>query len=271
MAVVHIANPDDARIADYRNVPDPDLIARRGLFVAEGRLVVKRLLANRQATTRSVLVTAQAHTALEDVLRDHPSLPVFVVPQSAMSEITGFNIHRGCLAIAERPPARSWRDLVETATLVVVLERIANADNVGSIFRNAAAFGVNAILLGPSCTDPHYRKAIRTSMGAVLALPFAAAEPWPGVLRELRAAKWAVIAMSPSIETSLLRDVAQDTAGRRVAVVLGHEGEGLTGEALAASEFKARIPMAPGVDSVNVATAAAIALYEIVGGAGGMS
>jgi tRNA G18 (ribose-2'-O)-methylase SpoU len=150
---------------------------------------------------------------------------------------------------------------------VVCLERVANADNVGGVFRSAAAFGASAVLIDPVSTDPLYRKAIRTSMGAALQVPFARAEPWPGVLRDLRGLGFAVIAMTPAPSAPSLQEVVAAMAGRKVAVVLGHEGDGLTAGARAACELQARIPIEGDVDSLNVAAAAAIALYEFAGSA----
>ena len=146
-----------------------------------------------------------------------------------------------------------------------MLERVGNADNVGAIFRNASAFGAGGVLLQSDCADPLYRKSIRTSMAATLSMPFAAAEPWPAVLDELRGTGWMTVAMTPAGDASV-RAAAQELAGSRIAIVLGHEGEGLTPGAMAACTRRARIPMAPGVDSVNVAVAAAIALYEMGSG-----
>jgi tRNA G18 (ribose-2'-O)-methylase SpoU len=145
----------------------------------------------------------------------------------------------------------------------VAIERVGDADNVGSIFRNATALGVDGVLLGPACADPLYRKAIRTSMGTALRLPFAVPDPWPDALRESGAAGWAVVAMTPAVDADPLATVAAAVAGRPLILVLGHEGEGLSDGALEAAGYRARIPMAAGVDSVNVATAAAIALYEV--------
>lgn len=267
MGVTRIADADDTRIQAFRNVPDPELLLRYGLFVAEGRLVVRRLLSSTRLTTRAVLVTEPALRSIEDALALRGDVPVYVVPQEIMNGLAGFNIHRGCLALGERPHPRRWQDLSAAARHLVVLERVANADNVGSIFRNAAAFGADAVLLGPSCTDPLYRKAIRTSIGASLVVPFATAEPWPDVLAELCRNSWLVIAMTPAPDAPLLREVLRERrTGDRVAIVLGHEGEGLTREAIGAASVPARIPMAPGTDSLNVATAGAIALYELFTG-----
>jgi tRNA G18 (ribose-2'-O)-methylase SpoU len=272
--LIRIDDAGDERLGDYRGVSDADLAARNGLFIAEGRLVVRRLLAASRFPTRSVLVTEPALKALADVLDPIPTLPVFVVPQSVMNGVTGFNIHRGCLAIGERPTPARWPDVVDQLPtpnaqppIVAVLERVANADNVGGVFRSAAAFGAGAVLLDPVSTDPLYRKAIRTSMGAALQVPFARAEPWPGALLELRRLGFAVIAMTPAPAAPVLRDVVRGVAGRRVAIVLGHEGEGLTPEALAACELQARIPISGHIDSLNVVAAAAIALYEFAGSA----
>lgn len=263
MAVVPIDKEDDPRVAEFRNVPDAELLAHHGLFVAEGRLVVRRLLADSTLSTRAVMVTEPAFASLRDDLIDRDTLPVFVVPQAVMNGIIGFNIHRGCLALGERPRARTIEDVTATARLLVAIERVGNADNVGSVFRNAAAFGVDGVLIGPSCTDPLYRKAIRTSMGAALTTPFVEALPWPGILQDLHADGWAVIAMTPSPSALPLADVADTIGGQRIVVLVGHEGEGLAQDSLAASSYQARIPMASGVDSVNVATALAIALYEL--------
>jgi tRNA G18 (ribose-2'-O)-methylase SpoU len=261
MAVRRLDDENDELLADYRNVPDPVLVARRGLFVAEGRLVVTRLLAGSPLTTRSVMVTETAYDSIRAAIDARPDLPVYVVPQEVMNGITGFNIHRGCLALGERPPARDWRALIRDARRVMALERVGNADNVGSVFRNSAAFGVDVVLLGPSCADPLYRKAIRTSMGAALTVPFADVEPWPTALREL-GSEFAVIGLTPATDALPLRDAAHAAGERPIVLVLGHEGEGLTSEALGACDSRARIAMARGVDSLNVATAAAIALYE---------
>ena len=262
MGVIRIDTLDDERLSEFRNVPDPELVARHGLFVAEGRLVVRRLL-DSGLEARAVLVTEPALASLQDALVTRPALPVFVVPQDVMNNVTGFNIHRGCVALGVRPPARGWRDVSATTRRLVVLERVGDADNVGSIFRNAAAFGAGGVLLQSGCADPLYRKAIRTSMAASLTVPYAAAEPWPDMLRGLRAAGWATIAMTPSADAPVLTETAANVTGQPVALVLGHEGDGLTREALDACSHRARIPMAPDVDSVNVATAAAIALYEL--------
>ena len=263
MPLVPIDDPGDARTDDYRNIPDADLLERRGIFVAEGRLVVRRLLAGSALTTRSVMVTRAARDALADVLASRPDVPVYLVPQATMDGIAGFSIHRGCLAVGERPRPARWQDVAAGARTVVMLERVANADNVGGIFRNAAAFGADAVLLDPSSLDPLYRKAIRTSMGAALLVPFARATPWPGALHELREQNVALVALTPSPAAMSLQACAAALAGRRAAVAFGHEGEGLTAPAVAACDYQARIPMAPGVDSLNVASAAAIALYEL--------
>jgi tRNA G18 (ribose-2'-O)-methylase SpoU len=268
--VVEVTGTGDPRLADYRNVPDPDLLRSRGLFIAEGRHVVRRLLASPRFRTRSLLLTPAALAGLAGVPLA-PDLPVFVVSQEAMNAVTGFNMHRGCLAAGERPAPVPWEAAAAGARLVVVLERVANADNVGSIFRNAAAFGAGAVLLGPACADPLYRKAIRTSMGAALQVPFAWMEDWPGDLARLKASGFGLWALSPDRQAVPLRDavaqhrlVAQPvSAADRIALLAGHEGEGLSDGALAAADVLVRIPMARGVDSLNVATAAAIALYAI--------
>ncbi len=260
MTVVRIESDADERLSDFRNIPDPELLVRRGLFVAEGRLVVTRLLAS-GLETRALLVTETALTSIAESIGDR-AFPIFVVTQAVMNSVAGFNFHRGCLAIGVRPPVRDWRHVVKSARTLVILERVGNVDNVGAIFRNAAAFGVDAVLLQADCADPLYRKAIRTSMAASLQIPYATA-PWPDALRELGETGWTTIAMTPSSDAPLLPQVAPALVDRRVAIVLGHEGDGLTDEALRACTRRARIAMADGVDSVNVATAAAIAMYEV--------
>src|SRR5688572_15045267 len=153
MAFVTIDDPGDARLDDYRNIPDGELVARRGIFVAEGRLVVSRLLTESPLATRSVMVTEAARTSLADVFAARPEVPVFVVPQSVVDGVAGLHIHRGCLAIGVRPEPRPWQDVTaatDAPSLLVILERVANADNVGGVFRNAAAFGADAVLLDPA-------------------------------------------------------------------------------------------------------------------------
>ena len=263
MSLIYVDDPTDSRLSDFRAVSEPELALTRGLFIAEGRMVVRRLLTESAFVPRAVLVTPSAEKAVEDVLRARPEVPVFIVPKEVMDGVAGFNVHRGCLASGERPTPADWRTCVVHARRAVVLERVGDADNVGAIFRSAAAFGADVVLTGPACADPLYRKAIRTSMGAALTLPFAAIDAWPMALSELARDGWAVAALTPAADAMPLREFASATRPQRVALVLGHEGEGLTDAALAACEFRIRIPITPSVDSLNVATAAAIALYEL--------
>jgi tRNA G18 (ribose-2'-O)-methylase SpoU len=253
----------DPRIAEYRNVTDPARLREHGLFVAEGRLVVRTLLAESPLRTRSVLVTRNALESLEDVLASRDDLPVLVVPQALMNGIVGFNIHRGCLALGERPAEGSLDALMENRpSRVVVMEHVSNADNVGGIFRCAAAFGA-AVIAGEGCCDPLYRKAIRTSMGAALRTPFAPADEWPEALERLRDAGYLVVALTPSGAEDLNEAAGEIRASRRMALLAGGEGTGLTSEALGAADRRVRIGIRPEVDSLNVAVAVGIALHAL--------
>src|SRR5262249_31686436 len=182
---IQIRDVDDPRIASYRDITDGELVRSRRLFVAEGRLVVRRVLEDRRFHVESVLVSEAAGEQLASVLDTLPGdVPVYVCEAEDFLGITGHNIHRGCLALVKRPAATSTGTLLAKANTIVVLEGVANADNVGGVFRNAAAFGADGILLSPTCCDPMYRKAIRTSMGAVLRVPFARAANWPAAIDE---------------------------------------------------------------------------------------
>jgi tRNA G18 (ribose-2'-O)-methylase SpoU len=265
MAIIQVTHAADPRIADYRNVPDGELLKERGLFVAEGRLVVSRLLASRAFSTRSILVTTTAFTALSETLAESPGdLPVFVASQQILNDIVGFNIHRGCLAIGERPPAVPLSALLPRfgeGSLVTVLEGVGNADNVGGIFRNAAAFGCSAVLLGPGCCDPLYRKATRVSVAATLQVPFSVVERWPEDLRLLGDAGFVIVALTPDRTAPKLEAVTVPPS-RRMALLLGSEGQGLSPEARGAADVEARIETADVTDSLNVATAAGIAFHR---------
>ena len=260
MAPTRIDDPDDPRLAAYRNIPDPELLARGGLFIAEGRLVVRRLLRESRFVTQSVLVTPAALPAIRDVLDEPATPPVFVVPQAVMNQVAGFNIHRGCLALGHRGPLPPLEAIATGARRLIVVERIANPDNIGGIFRNAAAFGADGVILDAVSTDPLYRKAIRTSVGTALLVPFARAADWS---TKLRALGMLTVALTPSRNAVPLREAAPRLRQSRVALVLGHEGDGLTQYAMDACDLRVRIATSDLIDSLNVAVAAGIALYEI--------
>jgi tRNA G18 (ribose-2'-O)-methylase SpoU len=254
---------DDPRLDDYRHIADHDALVQRGIFVAEGRLVVERLIAQRQHHVRSVLLSPAAADAMTAVTRAAPpETTVFVVPQADMNALVGFNIHRGCLALAERPaPATvAVLDLAAMAQLLV-LEGVNNPDNVGGLFRNAAALGASAVVLGPHCGDPLYRKAIRTSMAATVTLPWVHAGAWPDALTRIRAAGLAVIACTPAAQAVSIYEVRLPP---RAAVLVGAEGPGLTPAALAQADLQVRIPMHGSMDSLNVATAAAVVMSALL-------
>lgn len=267
MPVHRIDDLADPRLADYRGVSDPGLLSRGAIFVAEGRQVVRILLRESGLTTRSVLVTETALAALRDVLEPRrDDLDTYVVSRGCIEELTGFNIHRGCLAVGERPPRVELAELLSKlpgARRLVVLERIGNADNVGGIFRNAAAFGAEAVVLGEGCCDPLYRKAVRVSMGAALRVPFARAR-LPAACGALRSAGFVAVALTPERDAEDIGTFAA-RAPARIALLVGSEGEGLSAEVLSRTDVRVRIPMAPGIDSLNVSTAAGIALHRLAG------
>jgi tRNA G18 (ribose-2'-O)-methylase SpoU len=277
VSVEAIDGPDDPRVADYRNVPDPELVRSRGLFVAEGRLVVRRVIEDGRCRVRSVLVSESARQSLDACLRTLPAdAPVYVCAAPDFAGITGYNIHRGCLALVERPVAITVEHLLAehtprpapieqsvTPRTIIVLEAVANADNVGGVFRNAAAFGADGVLLSPGCCDPLYRKAIRTSMGASLRVPFARADEWPRALTSIRAHGFTVVALTPREPAESLDAFASRERPSPVALVIGTEGAGLSTEVEDAADYRVRIPISDRVDSLNVAVATGIALYAL--------
>jgi len=263
-----ITDLDDPRIADYRHVADGRLLEEQGLFVAEGRLVVERLLADGRYRVRSVLLKEKGDgSCFRPSLAKKAPVPFFVASSDLIRRLTGFDFHRGYLALAERPApvaASAMLDSLAGDAVVVALEEIGNADNVGGVFRNAAAFGAGAVLLSPGCCDPLYRKAIRTSMAAALGVPFARVAPWPDGLSALRTAGFAIVALTPAAGARDLAAYAGDPERpRRLALLVGTEGAGLSAAAEALADARVRIPMTPGVDSLNLATATGIALYSL--------
>lgn len=252
-------------LAPYLGVRDRELAngygASDGVFVAEGEVVVRVLAMRGRFRVRSLLLESRRVPAMRDVLEALPSsVTAYVAPQRAMDAIVGFPIHRGVLALGERgselDPGRLLGDL-STPSLVVGLVGLANHDNVGSIFRNAAAFGVGGVLLDPTTCDPLYRKAIRVSVGMAVVVPFARATSTTGMLDELSRAGYEILALSPRASTRL-DDLPP--APRR-ALLLGTEGPGLPEHVLARAK-PVRIAMDPTLDSLNVAVASGIALYE---------
>jgi len=251
---------DDPRVAAYRDLQDATLRERHGLFVAEGQHMVRRLVAGGRFRPRSVLLTAAALEPLAALLATVDA-PVFVAAPAVLRGVVGFDFHHGCVGLGERGAATTLADvLAARPAVLVVLETIANPDNVGGVFRNARALGADAVLLGPGCCDPLYRKTVRVSIGATLEVPFAPLVDWPADLARLRAAGFTVVGLTPdagAVDLATLRRPA------RVALLVGSERDGLTPAARAAADVEVRIAMMPDGDSLNVATAAAIALHRL--------
>jgi tRNA G18 (ribose-2'-O)-methylase SpoU len=253
MAIEPIQSIDDPRVHAYRNVRDGELVRARGLFVAEGRLVVRRVVEDRRFRLHSVLVTAAAHADLAPLLASiHAEVPVLIASGSDLAGIAGYDVHRGCLALVHRPPPVPLDELFERVATLVVMEAIANADNVGGVFRNAAAFGAGAVLLSPTCCDPLYRKAIRTDDA-----------DWPGVLTRVRHAGFTIAALTPREPSESLGAFSARPRPAKLALIVGTEGLGLTEAVERAADYRVRIPTGDEVDSLNVAVATGIALYEL--------
>jgi tRNA G18 (ribose-2'-O)-methylase SpoU len=252
-----VERADDPRIEDYRHVGDHERLRERGLFVAEGRLVVRRLLESQRFPVRSILVTPAALQGFGAPL--DLEAPLYVAPPGVVNAVTGFNFHRGCLALAGRPSDDVPGGRFVESALLLALEGIGNPDNVGGLFRVAAAFGVDGVILDPATGDPFYRKAVRTSMAAVLRVPFERAASWPDALHDYRREGFALIALTPRADAVPIAAFATE-AREPMIVMAGAEGPGLSSEALDAADVRVRIPIARGVDSLNVTVAAAIAL-----------
>jgi tRNA G18 (ribose-2'-O)-methylase SpoU len=257
-----IDDPEDPRVAAYRDIRERDLTGRQGLFIAEGEVVVRGLAsAASRCRPLSLLLAEKRVAALQDVIQTAPPrTPIYVARQSVLDRIAGFELHRGILALGEKPAALSLDDLASDAArqdVFVVASGIGNHDNMGGLFRNAAAFGAKAVLLDPTCCDPFYRKAIRVSVGAVLRTPFAIAGA-SAIVEALQQAGVEVLALTPSA-TERLADYRRNGP---VALVLGSEGPGLP-QPLIARCRPIGIAMAGGFDSLNVAATSAVALHHL--------
>lgn len=251
-------------IDEYRHLSDPSLLRERGLFVAEGRMVVRRVIEDGRYQVRSLMVNEAARRDLADLLpRLPPTTPVYVEPTAAFEAITGVNFHRGCLALIHRPGEVAVDTILGGAGPVLMLEEVNNADNVGGVFRNAAAFGARGVILSPGCCDPLYRKAVRTSMGAVLGVPFARASDWRGAIGAAQAGGFVVVALTPRPTAERLEQFARRSQTMKLALVFGAEAAGVSATVEALAGARVMIPMAGGVDSLNLAVAAGIALYAL--------
>jgi tRNA G18 (ribose-2'-O)-methylase SpoU len=261
---IEISDPGDPRLADFRDLTRadrrPDRPGGRGLVIAEGTVVVRRLLAS-SYPVRALLGVARRHDELAEGLAGLAA-PYYVVNADLMATVIGFHLNRGVLATADRVPFPTAADLLPGLRSVAVLEGVGDHENLGSIFRNAAGLGVGAVLLGDGCADPLYRRSVRVSMGTVLQVPFAPL-PWLDEgIELLHRNGFRVVALSPEAECRL----ADAPLTGRVALLVGSEGHGLTEAALRAADLRVSIPMHRGVDSLNVATAAAIAFAALDGG-----
>ena len=262
--VVDVTDPADPRLDDFRDLNSvdrrPDLPSGKGLVIAEGVLVVQRMLASR-FTPRALLGTDRRLAELGADLHG-VSAPYYRVEADVMAEAVGFHLNRGVLASASRAAELSVAQVLDGARTIAVLEGVNDHENLGSIFRNAAGLGVDAVIFGSGCADPLYRRAVRVSMGHALLVPFARAARWPADLHVLRDAGFRLLAMTPDEGAPRLADAMDGLADGKVAILVGAEGPGLQEHTMRASDVRVRIPMARGTDSLNVATAAALAFYE---------
>jgi tRNA G18 (ribose-2'-O)-methylase SpoU len=260
---VQVTDPADARLTDYTSLTDVDLRRVRepaeGLFIAEGEKVIRRALAAGY-TMRSMMLTAKWFGVMADVVAD-ATAPVYAVTPELAEQVTGYHVHRGALAAMERRPLPEPEALLAAAPhRVAVFEDMVDHANLGAAFRNAAALGVDAVLLTPRCADPLYRRAVKVSMGAVFQVPWTRLAHWPHDLGLLRAQGFVTAALCLSDKAVTLDELAARHHDR-LALLLGTEGTGLTQGALDAADTWVSIPMAAGVDSLNVAAASAVAFY----------
>ena len=260
--IIGVSDLEEPRLEDYRDIRDRELRgpdAFGGLFIGEQALVVEKMLA-RPGVTKSVLVAPHQVDRIAPMAP--PPVPVYVAPLALMKRVAGFNIHRGVLAVGHRGAVEQAKLHLPPAPEPVTLlacEEVRNLDNIGFLFRNAAAFGASGVLLSPRTHDPLYRKSLRVSIGHALTVPFARSHDWPGTLERLQRDHGITLIAAAGQGATDLESIPR---AQRVAIVVGAEFEGLSEATLARCEHVARIPMVPGVDSLNVAVAAAIFLHR---------
>ena len=256
-----IDDPADPRLADYRDLRDvqlrKNLEAEHGLFVAEGEKVVRRAV-EAGFRPRSFLMAERWLEGLDDVLSGTDA-PCFVMSEKLAEEVTGFHVHRGALASLERKPLPSLWSVLEDARSILVLEDVVDHTNVGAIFRSGAALGFDAVLLAPRCADPLYRRSIKVGMGAVFTLPWTRLPDWYDALPDLGRRGFTTVALTLSPDSVPIEEAVDGVD--RLALVLGSEGHGLSSRWEASADRRAIIPMAAGIDSLNVAAATAVACY----------
>lgn len=255
-------DPEDPRLHDYTGLTDVQLRRRRepeeGLFIAEGEKVIRRAL-DAGYPMRSMLLTEKWLPVMRDVV-EAADAPVHLVEPALAEQVTGYHVHRGALASMQRTPLHGVPEVLAGARRVAIFEDMVDHANLGAAFRNAAALGVDAVLLTPRCADPLYRRAVKVSMGAVFSVPYARLESWPAGAQLVRAAGFTLAALCLS-ERSITLDALAARRDPALALLFGSEGPGLTPGALAAADMHVRIPMDAGVDSLNVAATSAVVFY----------
>lgn len=271
MPVIPISDASDRRLDDYRGVRDGAWLRDRGIFIAEGRFILRMLLDPPVAPfpprfrLRSVLLSEPARDELADALERAPSdLPVYVCPRETIEAVAGFDVHRGCLGAGEVGEPLDWDALLDARPpRVLVLDELTNHDNVGGVFRSAHAFGFAPVLIHARCADPLYRKSIRVSMGSVLRVPYARTSTLTALLDRLETLDYKAVALTPGAGTPMIQDLSE--SHERVALIVGSEGPGLPASVMQRVTTRARIPMTRGIDSLNTVVAASIAMQRLAG------
>ena len=264
--LIEVADPADPRLADYRDLRDVQLRSHleveHGLFLAEGEKVVRRALEG-GFTPRSFLMAPRWLDGLADVLSSSEA-PCYVVTEALAEQVTGFHVHRGALASLARRPLPGIDEVLADARHVLVLEDVVDHTNVGAIFRCGAAFGFDAVLLAPRCADPLYRRSIKVAMGAVFTTPWTRLPDWNDALPDLSARGFTTVALTLAADAVPIEEAV--AGADHVALVLGTEGHGLSSRWENSADRRAVIPMREGIDSLNVAAAAAVACYVVAHG-----
>ncbi|MFC5280313.1 TrmH family RNA methyltransferase [Arcanobacterium canis] len=273
---IPIDSLDDVRLEDYTRLTDVALRRKleteRGLYIAEGDKVMARAVAAGHCV-RSFLTAEKFLGLIQPIIHDATGsddggeIPVFVASDELMEELTGFHVHRGALAAFHRPELPAVEDILRGAHRVFVLENLVNHTNVGAVFRSAAALNVDAILATPTCSDPLYRRAVRVSMGTVFQVPWTRIENWPHSISSLKDAGWITVSLALREGALAIDEFSQLSQVRdpdsKIALILGTEGDGLSSRTIASADYSVIIPMAHGVDSLNVAAAGALAAWEL--------